>query len=598
MCGIAGALALRTDVQLAALRDVVEQLVRRQAHRGPDAEGIWDDGNRCALGHRRLAVIDLTPGGAQPMTDASGRFCITYNGEIYNFGALRTELESLGHAFRSRSDTEVLLAAYAEWGDEAFVRLDGMFGLAIYDRTERSLVLARDRVGEKPLHYARLGGMFVLSSELRAIAALPGVGAELDENGVFDYLALRYVPAPRTILRGVRSLEPGTIVRIHADGSESRLAFHVFDRAVDPITAEPEALADELENALTESLKRRLIADVPLGAFLSSGIDSSLVCALAARRLGRELQTFCAGFAGVDDDESAASSRVAAALGMPHQTYTLSSDDMLSAAGDFARQLDEPNGDRSCVPVYLLAREMRRNVTVAISGDGGDELFCGYERYAAFRDARCQAGAAGAAEALELYFEKALPVFPPSVLKRIFPEEHAQWRERFLQPYLPVFMRAGWNEPQRLSVLDYHTYLPGAVLSKVDRMSMRHALEVRTPFFDPKVLELAAGLPSSWCGADGSMKPLLRRVLRRHLPEDLISARKVGFGMPASFIQAHIGIFSGMFHTALEALRATRFFSARSAALDLLAAAAPRNINSLWATTVLGGWVATSGLRL
>lgn len=598
MCGIAAAFAVKAGAQIGALREIVARLVRTQAHRGPDAEGTWDDGAVCALGHRRLAVIDLTPGGAQPMSAPGGRYTITYNGEIYNFDALRGELEALGHAFRSRSDTEVLLTAYAEWGDEAFARLDGMFALALFDRTKRRLVLARDRVGEKPLHYARLSDAFVASSELRAIAALPGADLPLDESGVFDYLALRYVPAPHTILRGVSSLEPGTILRIDADGRETRSPFHVFDRAVDPVAGETEELADELEGALTESLKRRLIADVPLGAFLSSGIDSSLVCALAARRLGRELQTFCAGFAGAGDDESAASSRVAAALGMPHQVYTLSSDDLLSAAGDFGRQLDEPNGDRSCVPVYLLAREMRRNVTVAISGDGGDELFCGYERYAAFRDVRHKAGAGGAAEALELYFEKALPVFPPSVLKRIFPEEHARWRERFLQPYLPVFMRAGWNEPQRLSVLDYHTYLPGAVLSKVDRMSMRHALEVRTPFFDPRVLELGAALPSSLCGADGRMKPLLRRVLRRHLPEDLIAGRKVGFGMPASFIQAHIGIFSGMFHSALDALRATRFFGARSEALDRLAAVAPRNINSLWATTVLGSWAAASGVRL
>lgn len=600
MCGIAAALALSADVHIGALRATVAHLVRSQAHRGPDGEGAWDEGSRCALGHRRLAVIDLTPGGAQPMTDAQGRYAITYNGEIYNFVELRAELESLGHAFRSRSDTEVLLAAYAQWGCAALAKLDGMFALAIFDRAERRLILARDRVGEKPLHYARFGGTLVVSSELRALASLPNAGIELDEDGVFDYLTLRYVPAPGTILRGVHALEAGTVLRVGLDGTQTSTPFHVFDRAVDPVIGEPEEVADELESALTASLQRRLIADVPLGAFLSSGVDSGLVCALAARKLGVELRTFSAGFAGADAaaDETAAAAEVAAELGLQHRAYTISSDDLLAAARSFGRQLDEPNGDRSCVPVYLLAREMRREVTVAISGDGGDELFCGYERYAGFAHARHRVGAESAAAALELYFEEALPVFRPSVLKPLFPEAYRRWRERFLQLYLPVFMRAGWNEPQRLSVLDYHTYLPGAVLNKVDRMCMRHALEVRTPFLEPRVLELAAGLSPALCAANGLPKPLLRRLLRRHLPDALIAERKLGFGMPGSFMEAHMDIFSSMFRSALETLRGTRFFRARSATFEALAAAAPRNTNSLWAMTVLGSWVEASGLRL
>jgi asparagine synthase (glutamine-hydrolysing) len=593
-------MALSDEVQLDTLRGIVERLVHGQAHRGPDAAGVWDDGRGCALGHTRLAVIDLSPGGAQPMTDASGRYAISFNGEIYNFRELRGELESHGHAFRSRSDTEVLLAAYAEWGYEAFARLDGMFALALYDLAERRLILARDRVGEKPLHYARIGGCLVVSSELRPLASLPNGSFELDEDGVFNYLALRYVPAPATILRGVRSLEPGTVLRIGPDGAETRMPFHVFDRVVDPIIGTADELADELESALTASLQRRLIADVPVGAFLSSGIDSGLVCALAARKLGVELRTFSAGFAGADRaaDETAASARVAAELGLEHRAYTISSDDLLSTARTIGRQLDEPNGDRSCVPVYLLAREMRREVTVAISGDGGDELFCGYERYVAFNAARQQAGAGSATAALEVYFEKALPVFPLSMLKGIYPQAYARWRAAFLQPYLPVFMRAGWNDAQRLSVLDYHTYLPGAVLSKVDRMCMRHALEVRTPFLEPRVLELAAALPPQMCFERGLLKPVLRRVLQRYLPEPLIARRKIGFGMPASFMQAHMEIFAAMFRSALDTLHATRFFGVRRAALEQLAATAPRHINSLWAIAVLGSWVETSELAL
>ena len=600
MCGIGAALALRADVGVGALRATVARLAERQQHRGPDGEGVWDDGRVCALSHRRLAVLDLSPAGAQPMRDAGGRYTISYNGELYNFLALRSTLEASGHRFRSRCDTEVLLAAWAEWGPACLARLDGMFAFALWDAAEHRLVLARDRVGEKPLFYAQLDGMLVAASELRAIAALPGRSWDLDGRAVFDYLALRYVPAPRTVLEGVHALEPGTLLQVDLDTAAGAMhsaarRYFAFDRLVDPVTPAPEVQAAALEDALVHSIERRLVSDVPVGAFLSSGVDSSLVCALAARRLKRELRTFCAGFAGSEtlEDETAGARRIAQALGLPHQSYRLSSDDLLAAAQRFGDWLDEPNGDRSCVPVYLLAREMRREVTVAVSGDGGDELFCGYPRYAGFERAR---QASGATDALEAYVERALPVFPPSVLKPLFPDEYAGWRSDFLARYAPVALRAGWNEAQRLSVLDFHSYLPGAVLAKVDRMSMRHALEVRTPFLEPAVLELAAALPPEQCPAQGLLKPVLRDLLARHLDPTLVPAAKTGFGMPARFMQAHEALFRRMFDSACEVLRATPFFAARRAAFDALATAAPRNINSQWAFTVLGLWVDAVGI--
>jgi len=593
MCGIGAALALRADVGVERLRERVAQLAERQAHRGPDGAGSWDDGQRCALSHRRLAVIDLSPGGAQPMRDAGGRYAVSYNGELYNFRELRAELESYGHQFRSRSDTEVLLAAYAEWGLECLARLDGMFAFALWDATKRELLLARDRAGEKPLFYARRDGMFLAASELRALAALPGFAPRLDARGVFDYLALRYVPAPRSVLEDVQALEPGCALMVQADGSARRFPFFVFDRAVDPNPQPIEETADALEEALLRSIERRLISDVPLGAFLSSGVDSSLVCALAARRLKRELRTFCAGFDGAASDETAGARRIAEALGLPHQSYVLSSDDLLGAVRNFGSHLDEPNGDRSCVPVYLLSREMRREVTVAVSGDAGDELFCGYPRYAGFDRLRAERAPA---EALEGYFESALPVFAPSLLKTLFAEEYTAWREAFLQTYAPVAMRAGWNEAQRLSVLDFHTYLPGAVLAKVDRMSMRHALEVRTPFLEPEVMRIAAALASEQCPPRGALKPVLREVLARHLDPGLVPEAKTGFGMPAGFLQAHAALFRSMFDSACEVLRATPFFAARRAAFERLVEAAPANINSQWALTVLGLWVDSVGV--
>jgi asparagine synthase (glutamine-hydrolysing) len=345
---------------------------------------------------------------------------------------------------------------------------------------------------------------------------------------------------------------------------------------------------------LVESLERRLLADVPVGAFLSSGIDSSLVCALAARRLRRQLVTFCAGFEGGGEDETAASRRIAERLELPHRGYVVSSTDLLAVAQRFGALVDEPNGDRSCVPVYLLAREIRREVTVAISGDGGDELFCGYERYAGFDAVLRESSGRGAQAAVELYFERALPVFPPSVLKPLFPEQYAAWRQDFLALYAPVMLRSGWNAAQRLSVLDFHTYLPGAVLSKVDRMCMRHALEVRTPFLEPRIMDLAASLPPALC-ANAVFKPVLRRLLERHLPTGLSAPRKIGFGMPERFMRAHAQIFRQLFDAACQSLRATAFFADRRNALDALIKHAPGNVNSLWALTVLGLWVDSVG---
>jgi asparagine synthase (glutamine-hydrolysing) len=593
MCGIGAALALRADVGIDLLRERVARLAERQAHRGPDGAGSWDDGRHCALSHRRLAVIDLSPAGAQPMSDSSDRYTVTYNGELYNYRELRAELESYGHVFRSRSDTEVLLAAYAEWGQECLARLDGMFAFALWDATQRRLLLARDRAGEKPLFYTRRDGMLIAASELRALAALPGGAARLDARGVFDYLALRYVPAPRSVLEDVQALAPGSAMIVQADGAMQTFPYFVFDRAVDPKPQPLEETVDALEQALLRSIERRLLSDVPLGAFLSSGVDSSLVCALAARRLKRELRTFCAGFPGAATDETAGARRIAEALGLPHQSYALSSDDLLGVLGRFGEHLDEPNGDRSCVPVYLLSREMRREVTVAVSGDAGDELFCGYPRYAGFD--RLREGRTPAA-ALEGYFERVLPVFAPSLLKALFPDEYAGWRDEFLQCYAPVAMRAGWNEAQRLSVLDFHSYLPGAVLAKVDRMSMRHALEVRTPFLEPEVMRIAAGLAPEQCPAQGTLKPVLRELLARHLDPALVPEAKTGFGMPAGFMQAHQPLFGTLFASACEVLRATPFFAARREAFERLMQAAPGNINSQWALTVLGMWVDAVGI--
>ena len=595
MCGIGGVLQWGGAVEPPVLEALAASLGELQAHRGPDGHGVWSDGAGVALAHRRLSVIELSPLGAQPMSDPAGRFVLTYNGEIYNHRELRRDLEARGQSFRSRSDTEVLLAGWAHWGRAVLERIDGMFAFAIYDVRERALTLARDRAGEKPLYYAHDGSRLLFSSELKPLVRQPGMRPALDPYGVFQYCALRYVPAPFTIFRGVSQVEPGSTLTFARDGSVRRSAFFAFDRL--PLeTARPEELPHAVEDALIESIRRRLEAsDVPVGAFLSSGIDSSLVCTLAATVLERPLQTFCAGFDAPEHDETGDAERIARHLGAEHRSYTLSTDDLLGVVRRFGECLDEPNGDRSCVPVYLLAREMRKAVTVAISGDGGDELFCGYGRYPHFSRLRRELAPGGARRTLEAYFDRALAVYGLGPAREAFPEEYPAWQERFLDLHMPVFMRAGLSDAQRLSVLDFNTYLPGAVLAKVDRMSMRHALEVRTPFFSPQVLALAASLAPTQCEQDGMLKPVLKSILSWHLPPELISAGKKGFGMPPQFFEANAALFRDLYAGAREVLAATRFFTEREHAFEILAREAGRNTNSLWAFTALGLWSESLG---
>ena len=531
------------------------------------------------------------------MGDPSGRYFITFNGEVYNFAELRTGLQKRGYEFRTRTDTEVLLAGYLEFGESILQELDGMFAFAVYDSRERCLTLVRDRAGEKPLYFAASKDRFLFASELKPLAKAPGASPRLDPYGVFSYAVLRYVPAPNTIFEGLESLEPGSILRVRADGRQFRRFYFAYDRVGSYESSDVAELAENVEDALTDAVNRRLVAsDVPVGAFLSSGIDSSLVCALAAKRIGRPLQTFCAGFESDGVDETGGAMAIARELGLQHRTYTVSSSDLLSVAASLGECLDEPNGDRSCVPVFLLSRAMRREMTVALSGDGGDELFCGYGRYLQFKDVRRDYPADSGAQVLERYFDVALPVFGIGTAQQAFPEEYAQWRDDFLDRYALLYMRSGWTDAQRLSVLDFHTYLPGAVLAKMDKMSMRHALEVRSPFFSPEVMRLSAALNADQCSGRETLKPVLRTILARYLPPALISRQKIGFGMPASFMKTHSPFFLGLLDKAREVLAETNFFSSRRKAFLLLSANAPRNINSMWALVALGLWVDSLGL--
>jgi asparagine synthase (glutamine-hydrolysing) len=557
MCGIVGyarGIAPRPAPPLDAMRDTLQ-------HRGPDdACSWWSRDGRVGLATRRLAIIDLSPRGRQPMLDHSGGFCIAYNGEIYNYRLLRQELERLGHRFRSSSDTEVILEAYKQWGDEVLTRLNGMFAFALYDLERRRLFLARDRAGEKPLYYRLDHEGLVFASELKALMADSEFPRQVDRAGLEQYLAFGYVPGDRCILQGVNKLPPAHAM-VYSEETGSLKVWRYW-RLPEPLrepAPEPHGLIEELEKLLFESVSLRMVADVPVGILLSGGIDSSLVVAMAARASSRPVRTFTVTFPGHREyDEASYARLVARHFGTDHAELAVDSSSC-EILPELASQFDEPLGDSSMVPTYLVSRLIRRYATVALSGDGGDELFGGYHHYEYLqRQLRLQRwlprmvrrtvsaaasrllplgfrgrnyltafddGIAGCISRLGVFFDPAArakllaPIGGQAVL-----EPEATRRNLAAGPGTPV---------QLATAADFLSYLPDDILVKVDRASMLSSLEVRAPWLDPRIIELAfGGVPESLRVAGGERKILPRRLAARLLPGELDLTRKRGFSMP------------------------------------------------------------------
>ncbi len=470
------------------------------------------------------------------MANVGGRWVIAFNGEIYNFQELRSELEAEGMAFRGRTDTEVLLQSLVLWGLDALPKLDGMFAFAAFDRDSGELILARDPFGEKPLYYMELpGGGLAFASELHALQCVPSFAPEVSLDAMAEVLMFQYIGAPRTIYKDVKKLEPGHWL-VARQGEPTRLGrYYEFRPGVHGFDTRPLGqVADELEALLVKSIRRRLISDVPLGAFLSGGVDSSTVCALITQRLGRPLKTFSIGFKGAPESEHEAARAFARHLGCEHHDQILSPDASAFLA-EIGRILDEPSGDSSCMPTYLLSQFARQNVTVAVSGDGGDEMFAGYGRYFATLDEESafQAGNLREFEPGQAYYADRILVSTERYVEELF---------GIVPPVLALHLdhlRAQMNQAEpplfcRLRKTDVDNYLPGAVLPKVDRMSMQHSLEVRTPFLNTELATFAERLPLSNLYSAGKGKRVLREVAYRYLPRKLIDAPKKGFGIPMS----------------------------------------------------------------
>ncbi len=558
MCGFCGVIG---PAERAGVDDV-EAMGRTLRHRGPDDSGHWRQGFRTegrdfevGFSHTRLSILDLSPAGHQPMSTGDGELTISYNGEIYNFRALRAELEERGVGFRSDCDTEVLLQAYRTWGTDAFDKLNGMFGFAIWDAPRRRLVLARDRMGIKPVYYRWKDGVLSFGSELRALGVHRAFRPEIDRGSLGLLLRHMYVPGPRTIYRDTWRLMPGELL-VWQDGEISRETWW-------QATPEGEApgpggdfrsRADELEALLGDAVEKRMIADVPLGAFVSGGVDSSLVVALMRSRARSPVRTFSIGFEDPRWNEAPYARAVAEHLATDHTELTVTTAEARGAARELPVIYDEPFADSSAIPTLLLSRLTREHVTVALSGDGGDELFGGYWQYeklaklrpwlrlpgplrraaAALAPAlpvqslRNAAGHLRSADAAELASRLVSPV-DDAVLADACGEEAGRPNPEYFRAFREARVP---DEIQRAMAADARVYLPDDILTKVDRASMSIALEVRVPILDHRVVRLALATPLSLHWHGGRTKSLLREVLYRHVPEALIDRPKHGFGIP------------------------------------------------------------------
>jgi len=572
MCGIAGILRPAGSVG-ASHQQLAEQMAATLAHRGPDDCGGWSDVDAgIALGHRRLSVVDLSREGRQPMSSASGRYVIVLNGEIYNHLEIREELmksQSTDCVWRGHSDTETLLAGIERWGVHAVLKkIAGMFAFALWDRARRTLTLARDRIGEKPLYYGWQGDVFLFGSELKALRVHPLFRANIDRNVLAMYVRRGYVVAPHSIYQGIFKLLPGTYMEfsgamrpgVYPAPQVYWSLREIAERGlVEPFRGFDEEAVAELESALSRAVCRQSVADVPLGAFLSGGIDSSTVVALMQAQSVRAVKTFTIGFRESDYQEAKYAKSIANYLGTDHTELYVTPDDAMQVIPKLPRLFDEPFGDSSAVPMYLVAQLARQNVTVALSGDGGDELFAGYTRYQrtneiwrvmkriplAARRVLCRG--------MQMVYRSSVDLPLARTANRLgyyLCAENAEecYREQILQhrddlvlgsdkEQLPGVSRFGFALPRgnlyaSMMYTDTMTYLPDDILVKVDRACMGVGLESRVPMLDPGVLTLAWTLPLQMKVRRGESKWALKQVLKKYVPPELTERRKMGFGIP------------------------------------------------------------------
>ena len=575
MCGLAGMLLPAPSMGAGPLQALAGRMGDALLHRGPDDRGVWaDEAAGVALAHRRLSILDLSPLGHQPMASADGRYVMAYNGEVYNFAALRAELEPHGHPFRGHSDTEVLLAAILQWGlDDTLQRCNGMFAIALWDRHEQCLWLARDRVGKKPLYYGWAGSTLVFGSELKALWQHPDFDNDIDRDALTLLLRLDYIPAPHSIHQACFKMMPGRVLRLDAAMVEAGASAHRPEQAqrpfwdararmqaalANPFRGSIDDAEQQLDTLLQDAVGLRMVADVPVGVFLSGGTDSSLVAALMQAQSSKPVHSFSIGFSDSHHDEAPLAKELAAHLGCDHTELYVSGADALAVVPQLPTMFDEPFADASQVPTALVARLARQGVTVALSGDGGDELFFGYMRYVrALRNWQMLgrvpaplrrwlgARSTGQGEASRTGGLAALLAETGARgIGDVYRNRISRWRDPLAAVQgargagsfydLADPLHGAGTPADAMMLADFVSYLPDDLLCKVDRTSMAVSLEARAPLLDWRVAEFAWSLPLAFKRQDDVSKVLLKRVLGRYVPQSMVHRPKRGFGAPVS----------------------------------------------------------------
>jgi asparagine synthase (glutamine-hydrolysing) len=590
MCGFAGFLGGLASYRTASEEALLKRMGDAIAHRGPDDSGYWcDKDRRIGLSHRRLSIVDLSPAGHQPMQSASNRYVIAFNGEIYNHSLLREQLEVSAHApsWRGHSDTETLLAGFDAWGIQGAVeRAIGMFAFAVWDRETSALTLGRDRIGEKPLYYGWQGqgsdAVFLFGSELKALRSHPSFENKIDRGALSLQLRHNYIPAPYSIYQGISKLRPGSLLTVSLRQPEAKVVTYwsgvqtAISGARNPFAGSADQAVDELEAVLKDAVRQQMVADVPLGAFLSGGVDSTTVVALMQAQSSRPVKTFSIGFHEEGYNEAQHAKAVACHLGTDHTELYVTAEQAMRVIPNLPAFYDEPFSDSSQIPTFLVSQLAKQHVTVSLSGDAGDELFCGYNRYNATANfwrklavvplplrkltakgltsvsAQSWNNLAGAVEAflprgarftsMGDKLHKGADVLSSQSAAALYLRLVSHWQDpasvvvggpepsTLLTGALPSL--DGLDDVERMMALDLLTYLPDDILVKVDRAAMAVSLETRVPFLDHRVVEFAWRLPQSMKLRDGQTKWALRQVLYRYVPQALIERPKMGFGVP------------------------------------------------------------------
>lgn len=579
MCGFSGFWDLRASRYDESYEQIALKMAETIRSRGPDDEGAWSDSAiGIAFGHRRLSILDLTLAGHQPMHAQSGRFTIAYNGEVYNAFELAKDLQTEGVQFKGHSDTEIILEAIEAWGlTNAVTKFVGMFSFCLWDRKESKLYLVRDRLGIKPLYWGVINNVVLFGSQPKSFTPHPKWKGEINPQALLSYFAHNYIPAPLSIYKGVEKQRPGTILEIGPDGETNETSYWDFRKVAQeghasPLEIDPQLAANQLEELLLDAIEKRMISDVPLGAFLSGGVDSSTVVALMQKVSRRPIKSFSIGFEEKAYNEAPHAKAVAQHLGTDHHELYVSPEDAQSVIPHLATWYDEPFADSSQIPTYLVSKMTRDHVTVALSGDGGDELFAGYTRYTFAQSVWGMVswipswgkvlGRAGISVLSPQHWTALSQVIPSKWRPQHFGDKLYKFQGVLQQTRLEDFYRtlidlwvgeeplvpgaepldlwalekiyapSSFSSAEKLQYMDTLTYLSDDILTKVDRASMAVSLEARVPLLDHRVVEYAWRIPENLKLRDGQSKWLLRQVLYRSVPKELIERPKMGFGVP------------------------------------------------------------------